>query len=111
MKVLYFKGSTKRRREFQIKTKIIEQDGKVVVVKEPIYEEGTAHVYKTYENIETIKALKGYIDVYLPDLKYFYDEIAIKYSSAPNYFSIATKAIQEMYRQVGKVELNENGII
>lgn len=64
-----------------------------------------------YENIETIKALDGYIDVYLPDLKYFYDEIAIKYSSAPNYFDIATKAIQEMYRQVGKVELNKEGII
>ncbi len=64
-----------------------------------------------YENIETIKALDGYIDVYLPDLKYFYDEIAIKYSSAPNYFDIATKAIQEMYRQVGKVELDQNGII
>ena len=57
MKVLYFKGSTKRRREFQIKTKIIEQDGKVVVVKEPIYEEGTAHVYKTYENIELAKKI------------------------------------------------------
>ena len=64
-----------------------------------------------YENIETIKALDGYIDVYLPDLKYFYDEIAIKYSNAPNYFDVATKAIQEMYRQVGKVELDKDGII
>lgn len=64
-----------------------------------------------YENIETIKALDGYIDVYLPDLKYFYDEIAVKYSSAPDYFDVATKAIQEMYRQVGKVELDQNGII
>ena len=48
-----------------------------------------------YENIETIKALNGYVDVYLPDLKYYSDDIAIKYSSAPNYFKIATEAIKE----------------
>lgn len=64
-----------------------------------------------YESIETIKLLDGYIDVYLPDLKYYSDEIAIKYSSAPNYFKIATKAIQEMYRQVGGPVFSEEGII
>ena len=53
-------------------------------------------IYNTngYENVETIKALKGYIDVYLPDLKYYSNEIAVKYSKAPNYFEIATKAIK-----------------
>ena len=52
-------------------------------------------IYNTngYENVETIKALKGYIDVYLPDLKYYSNEIAVKYSKAPNYFEIATKAV------------------
>ena len=64
-----------------------------------------------YETVDTIKSLDGYIDVYLPDLKYFSDELSIKYSSAPNYFSVATKAIKEMYKQVGKVEFNENGLI
>ena len=64
-----------------------------------------------YENVETIKALNGYIDVYLPDLKYYSDDIAIKYSSAPNYFEIATKAIKEMYNQVGSPVFDENGII
>ena len=41
-------------------------------------------IYNTngYENVKTIKMLDGYIDVYLPDLKYFDDEIAIKYSNA-----------------------------
>ncbi len=64
-----------------------------------------------YENVETIKVLDGYIDVYLPDLKYYSDNISIKYSSAPHYFEVATKAIKEMYSQVGKAIFDENGII
>jgi putative pyruvate formate lyase activating enzyme len=63
------------------------------------------------ENISTIRALNGYIDVYLPDLKYYSDEIAIKYSKAPNYFKISTEAIKEMYKQVGEPIFDENGII
>ena len=70
-------------------------------------------IYNTngYENVETIEALKGYIDVYLPDLKYYSNEIAVKYSKAPNYFEIATKAILEMINQVGTPEFDENGLI
>lgn len=70
-------------------------------------------VYNTngYENIETLKLLDGYIDIYLPDLKYFYDELGKKYSKVDNYFEIATNAIKEMYRQVGKPRLNEKGIM
>ena len=70
-------------------------------------------IYNTngYENIETIKMLNEYIDVYLPDLKYYSNELSIKYSDAPNYFFVASKAIKEMYNQVGKVELDRNGII
>ncbi len=64
-----------------------------------------------YENIETIKLLEGYIDVYLPDLKYYDDIIANRYSKVNNYFSVASLAIQEMYKQVGKVKLDNNGII
>lgn len=64
-----------------------------------------------YENIETIKALKGYIDVYLPDLKYYSNEIAVKYSKVPNYFEIASKAILEMINQVGAPEFDEDGMI
>lgn len=64
-----------------------------------------------YENIDTLKKLESYIDVYLPDLKYYYDDIAIKYSGIRNYFTVATEAIKEMYRQVGAPKLNENGII
>lgn len=70
-------------------------------------------VYNTngYENIETIKALNGYVDVYLPDLKYAEDEIATEYSGAKNYFEIATSAIKEMIKQVGTPKFNEDGII
>lgn len=70
-------------------------------------------IYNTngYENIETIKALKGYIDIYLPDLKYYSNELSKKYSKVDKYFEIATKSIQEMYRQVGKAEFDEKGIM
>ena len=64
-----------------------------------------------YENVETLGDLRGYVDVYLPDLKYYSDELAIKYSKAPNYFEIATKAILEMINQVGLPEFDENGMI
>ena len=70
-------------------------------------------IYNTngYENIETIKLLNGLIDVYLPDLKYFSNTIAVKYSNANNYFKIATEAIKEMYNQVGTAKFDEEGII
>ena len=70
-------------------------------------------VYNTngYENIETIKALNGYVDVYLPDLKYAEEKLATEYSGAKNYFEVATNAIKEMIKQVGKIKLNEDGII
>ena len=70
-------------------------------------------IYNTngYENVETIQKLNGYIDVYLPDLKYYSNEISKKYSKVDNYFEIATKAIKEMIKQVGKPEFNDNGII
>lgn len=70
-------------------------------------------IYNTngYENIETIKLLNGYIDIYLPDLKYAENELAKKYSKIDHYFEIAITAIKEMYHQVGKIEFDENGII
>ena len=64
-----------------------------------------------YENIDTIKLLNGYIDVYLPDLKYYSNEIAKKYSKIDNYFSNAVSAIKEMQKQVGNPIFNEDGII
>ena len=70
-------------------------------------------VYNTnsYENIETLKMLEGYIDIYLPDLKYSQNDLGKRYSNIDNYFEIATKAIKEMVRQVGVPKINKNGII
>ena len=70
-------------------------------------------IYNTngYENIETLKELEGYIDIYLPDLKYYSNALSKKYSNVNNYFEIATKAIKEMIRQVGKPIFNNEGII
>lgn len=70
-------------------------------------------VYNTngYEKVETLRMLEGYIDIYLPDLKYYYNELAKKYSKIDNYFEIATKALKEMQRQVGSSIFDENGIM
>lgn len=70
-------------------------------------------VYNTngYENIETIKMLNGYIDIYLPDLKYAENELGKKYSKVDNYFEIATEAIKEMVSQVAVPRFNAEGII
>lgn len=70
-------------------------------------------VYNTnaYENVETIKLLEGFVDVFLPDLKYSDDSLARKYSKIDNYFENATKVILEMQRQVGKTKINKNGIM
>ena len=64
-----------------------------------------------YESVDTIKMLEGYIDVYLPDMKYFNDDFAVKYSGCKDYFNTALDALKEMVRQVGKPRFDDNGII
>ncbi len=64
-----------------------------------------------YELPETLKILDGLVDIYLPDCKYSEESLAVKYSSAPNYFEISQKAIAEMYRQVGEAEFDTNGMM
>ncbi|MEG1003496.1 MAG: radical SAM protein [Clostridium sp.] len=62
-----------------------------------------------YDSLDTIKALKGYIDVYLPDFKYFNDKYAIKYSKAPGYKDNLINILNEMYDQVGINKFDEDG--
>lgn len=62
-----------------------------------------------YESVESLRLLDGLVDVYLPDFKYFDGEIAQKYSSAPDYFEVATAALSEMLRQTGKPSFDEKG--
>lgn len=62
-----------------------------------------------YELKETIAFLDGYIDIYLPDLKYYSSEISAKYSKAPDYFDVASEAVLAMKKQVGKLRYNDEG--
>lgn len=70
-------------------------------------------IYNTngYDKAETIELLKGYIDIYLPDFKYYNNELAKKYSGIDNYFETATSAIKKMYEQVRIPQFDENGLI
>lgn len=63
-------------------------------------------VYNTsaYENVETLKRLEGYVDIYLPDFKYVDSALAAKYSHAADYFKQASGAVAEMFRQCGSAE-------
>lgn len=68
-----------------------------------------------YENVEVIKLLNNFIDIYLPDLRYLNDADAIKYSEAPNYFNTTIEAIREMVRRkqikFGKDGLLKEGVV
>lgn len=70
-------------------------------------------VYNTssYENVSTIESLKGLIDIYLADLKYFDDELGSKYSKCNDYFKYASLAIGEMYKQTGKFQIKDNLLV
>ena len=63
-----------------------------------------------YESLNVIKLLDGVVDIYLPDLKYADNAAALKYSNCPDYVENARKAIQEMYSQVGDLELDALGL-
>jgi len=60
-----------------------------------------------YETVDTIKLLIGIVDVYLPDFKYYSDELAVKYSGCKDYFKNASLALDEMVRQKGKCLFDE----
>ena len=61
--------------------------------------------------METLRLLEGYVDVYLPDLKYRSGELSGRYSGAPDYFEKASAAILEMFRQVGGARMGEDGTL
>lgn len=64
-----------------------------------------------FESLETIKMLDGYVDIYLPDLKYYDNMYSAKYSHTDDYFQVAIEAICAMQRQVGKPLFNNNGLM
>ena len=70
-------------------------------------------IYNTssYENVGTIMMMKGLVDIYLADLRYYDDELAFNYSGCRSYFENATMAIDEMFRQVGECSFDKDGMI
>lgn len=64
-----------------------------------------------YEKTETLRLLDGTVDIYLTDFKYMREDIAKRYSNAPDYPEVARKALSEMVRQTGEVSFEENGLM
>ena len=64
-----------------------------------------------YESVETLRLLRGYIDIYLPDYKYRSSVLAERFSKAKNYPEIAEHALYEMVSQTGSCVFDENGMI
>ena len=64
-----------------------------------------------YERVQTLQALEGKVDIYLPDLKYADGNMAARLSGARDYFPVATAAIQEMFRQTGPVQWREEKVV
>ena len=64
-----------------------------------------------YENVETLRLLEGYVDIYLPDFKYYYDDLGEKLSNVKNYKEIAGLAIKEMLRQAPNNIYDEDGLL
>ncbi|HAU30980.1 MAG: Radical SAM domain protein [Desulfotomaculum sp. 46_296] len=69
-------------------------------------------VYNTggYDSIEALQLLEGVVDIYMPDLKYGDDHAGEKYSSVPDYFTVAKEAVKEMHRQVGDLVVSKTGV-
>jgi putative pyruvate formate lyase activating enzyme len=69
-------------------------------------------VYNTssFDSLESLKLLEGIVDIYLADLKYLNREYGRKYSKVKDYPGHAMEAIREMYRQVGPLKVDANGV-
>lgn len=70
-------------------------------------------VYNTssYENVGSLMLMNNLVDIYLADLKYFDERLAMNYSKCSDYFEIASMAIDEMFRQVGRFIINDEGLL
>jgi len=63
-----------------------------------------------YDSLETLKLLEGIVDIYMPDFKFWDKDLAKRYAKAPDYPEVAQKAILEMYRQVGDLVMDDEGV-
>jgi putative pyruvate formate lyase activating enzyme len=80
----------------------------------PAYENGLRLplVYNSsgYDSLSTLELLDGLIDIYMPDLKFWENETGRKYADAPDYPDISRAAVREMHRQVGDLQIDQDGI-
>ena len=69
-------------------------------------------VYNTggYDEVDTLKLLKGIMDIYMPDIKFGDNIKAKKYTKSANYFDVARESVKEMYRQVGNLKIDDRHI-
>lgn len=69
-------------------------------------------VYNTsaYDSMHSLKLLEGIVDIYLPDFKFWNNELSFLYMAARDYPEVARTAIKEMHRQVGDLRFDENGL-
>lgn len=63
-----------------------------------------------YESVHVLRLLEGFVDIYMPDVKYGSDNVGEKYSGVPDYWRVAQKALKEMHRQVGDLEKDSQGL-
>lgn len=64
-----------------------------------------------YEKPESLRLLEGYVDIYLPDLKFYDPALAESCAGAPDYFAVASAAIPEMFRQTGPLDQDQSGML
>ncbi len=69
-------------------------------------------VYNTssYDSLQSLRLLDGVVDIYMPDIKYADSGTALKYSGVRNYYEVAKRAVKEMYRQVGDLVIDDDGL-
>jgi putative pyruvate formate lyase activating enzyme len=63
-----------------------------------------------YDSVETLELLDGVVDIYMPDMKYSDEKTAERFSGVKNYPEINRAAVREMHRQVGDLQIDEQGV-
>ena len=83
-----------------------------VIVRSNISADVVANINDNIEPIsEALKSLDGLIDIYMPDMKYFNDKYAVKYSNAPHYFEYAKKAIEEIDKTIDHLKKTKDALL
>jgi putative pyruvate formate lyase activating enzyme len=69
-------------------------------------------VYNTggYDTVETLRLLDGVVDIYMPDIKFMDPDVSKRLADAPDYPDVVRGAVKEMHRQVGDLQINDQGI-